>query len=93
MYTTTFPRVFSGPVTTVSVITGVACCFAQEGSLAMSIGRIFGGVPVKVTFPVMPPALASCRAMAPVIEDASTTRANEEMYVVRIGKPCLAMGS
>jgi hypothetical protein len=30
--------------------------------------------------------------MAPVIEDASTTKANEEMYVVRIGKPCLAMG-
>jgi hypothetical protein len=28
---------------------GVACCLAQDGSFAISIGFIFGGVPVKVT--------------------------------------------
>ena len=58
MYTTTYSRALPGPVTTVSVITGVACCLAQVGSFAMSIGFIFGGVPVYVTVPLIVPAPA-----------------------------------
>jgi hypothetical protein len=38
-------------------MTGIVCAFAHDGSFAMSIGFIFGGVPVNVTFPVtVPPA-------------------------------------
>ena len=48
------------PVTTFSVITGVGCWLAQLGSFAMSIGFIFGGVPVKVTV-----AADRCRRAAP----------------------------
>ena len=46
-------------MTTLSFITGVACSFAHDGSFAMSIGFIFGGVPVNVTFPVTVPPAAS----------------------------------
>lgn len=35
-----------GPVTTVSVVTGVACCFAQLGSFDISMGFSLAGVPV-----------------------------------------------
>src|SRR5271154_4049914 len=55
MYTTTHCKVFPGPVETFWVITGVACCLAQVGSLDMSIGFILAGVPVYVTFPVIEP--------------------------------------
>src|SRR5438874_3354548 len=57
MYTTTQRRLLPGPVTTFSVSTGAAACaVAQLGSLAISIGFIFGGVPVYVTLPLMVPA-------------------------------------
>ena len=56
MYTTTHSRVFPGPVATFSVDDRrVACCFAQEGSLDISMGFIFIGVPVYVTLPVIEP--------------------------------------
>ena len=79
MYTTTHSRALPGPVTTLSFITGVACCFAQDGSLAMSIGRIFGGVPVNVTVPLtVPAALPAGRPASPVTDAATSTRPSEE---------------
>src|SRR5438046_8494723 len=57
MYTSTQRSVFPGPVTTFSVSTDApACWVTQLGSFAMSIGFIFGGVPVYVTLPLMVPA-------------------------------------
>jgi len=47
--TTTFSSEFSGPVTTVSAVTGFEYCLAQVGSWDMSMVRGFTGVPSKVT--------------------------------------------
>src|SRR5882672_1567057 len=56
MYTTTYCSAFPGPVTTFSPSKGGLCSLAQVGSLDMSIGFIFGGVPVYVTLPSIVPA-------------------------------------
>src|SRR5208337_4903821 len=55
-YTTTLSNALLGPVTTVSTVTGVACCLAQVGSLDMSMGFCLAGVPVYVTLPLTVPA-------------------------------------
>src|SRR5580658_1836474 len=55
-YTTTLSNALLAPVTTVSTFMGVACCLAQLGSLDMSIGFMWAGVPVKVTLPLTVPA-------------------------------------
>src|SRR6266571_7881727 len=87
MYTTTQRSELPGPVTTVSVVIGVGCSFTHAGSFAMSMGFIFGGVPVKVTRPLMAPALAA----APITCDrtstpsTSTTAAEINLGGVRIG--------
>src|SRR5207247_3884094 len=85
MYTSTQRSVFPGPVTTFSVSTGApACWVTQLGSFAMSIGFIFGGVPVYVTLPLMVPAapggrggaaptLLADRASPPVMRTAAGT--------------------
>src|SRR5579864_8354765 len=54
-YTTTFSSALSGPVMTFSAVTGLAYCFAQLGSMDMSMARGFVGVPSKVTLPVTVP--------------------------------------
>src|SRR4030081_14493 len=60
-YTTTFCSVLPAPVTTVSVVIGVACCLAQLGSLDISIGFCLAGVPSYVTLPLtVPPAGPAC---------------------------------
>src|ERR1700678_1727709 len=55
-YTTTLSNALLGPVTTVSVVIGVACCLAQLGSFDMSMGFCLTGVPVYVTLPLTVPA-------------------------------------
>src|SRR5208282_860572 len=55
-YTTTLSKALLAPVTTVSTFMGVACCLAQLGSLDMSMGFMWAGVPVKVTLPLTVPA-------------------------------------
>src|SRR5438132_8290269 len=92
MYTTTQRSVFPGPVTTFSVNTGAAACWVtQLGSFAMSIGFIFGGVPVYVTLPLMVPAAPAGAAgttmagltSAPVTSAVTRT----ETECVRIRRP------
>src|SRR2546425_1657938 len=92
MYTSTQRSVFPGPVTTFSVSTGApACWVTQLGSFAMSIGFIFGGVPVYVTLPLMVPAapagaagtIMAGLASAPVTSAVTRT----ETECVRIRRP------
>jgi hypothetical protein len=89
MYTTTFPKALAGPVTTLSVIIGVECCLAQLGSFAMSIGRIFGGVPVKVTWPLIAPAFSAGCPNAMVADAPTARRARDETSMLDIGAPFL----
>jgi hypothetical protein len=83
MYTTTYSSELPGPVTTVCVFSGGLCSFAHVGSFDMSIGFIFAGVPVYVTFPVMVP-LAGGRADTSIADATSTTIATQQKYVIRI---------
>src|SRR5262245_6029251 len=49
-----FPIFWPGPSTSISLGTGPVCFFAHEGSASIVIGLIVvGGVPLKVTVPVM----------------------------------------
>jgi hypothetical protein len=89
MYTTTFPRALLGPATTLSVMRGVACCLAQDGSFAISIGFIFGGVPVKVTWPLIAPAFFVGCPTAWVADVPAAKRAREETSILDIGAPFL----
>jgi hypothetical protein len=68
---------------------GVGCCLAQDGSFAISIGFIFGGVPVKVTWPLIDPAfLAGCPSAT--VADVPTVRSTkEETSFLDIGAPFL----
>ena len=81
-----------GPVTTLSVITGVGCCLAQEGSFAMSIARILGGVPVKVTVPLMVPGTFAGAIGVPMVDAATSTRPSEGRCLVGIDRPFLEVG-
>src|SRR5258708_18640055 len=58
MYTTTFANALFAPATTVSVVIGVACCLAHDGSFDMSMGFGLAGVPVKFTLPLTVPAIS-----------------------------------
>src|SRR4029077_4852725 len=71
-YTTTLSSAFPGPVTTVSVVMGVACCDAQLGSFDISIGFCFAGVPSYVTLPLTLPPLGTANAIADVVSAANT---------------------
>src|ERR1700692_552653 len=86
MYTTTNCKALSGPVATFSVITGVACCLAQDGSFAISIGFIFGGVPVYVTFPEMLPLGGGDGGEpAPATPPSSTAPVTSKRQLIFIG--------
>src|SRR5258708_29400357 len=60
-----------GPTTTVSVVIGVGCSFAQLGSLDMSIGFCFAGVPSYVALPAIDAPLGT----AEIIADEATRAA------------------
>ena len=88
MYTTTQRRLLPGPGTTFSVNTGAAACaVAQLGSFAMSIGFIFGAVPVYVTLPLIAPALAGGAPRATIADPTRTTPPSIHRYCARIGNP------
>jgi hypothetical protein len=74
---------------TLSVVMGVGCCLAQDGSFAISIGFIFGGVPVKVTWPLIAPAFFAGCPSATVADVPTTKRAREETSFLDIGAPFL----
>src|SRR5271155_20365 len=84
MKTTTHCSVFPGPVATFSVITGVVCCLAHEGSLDISIGFIFIGVPVYVTLPVMDPEPAGGVAKTIMALPIATVSPNAATNFIRI---------
>jgi hypothetical protein len=55
----------------------------------MSIGRIFGGVPVKVTWPLIAPAFSAGCPNATVADVLAAKRAREETNFLDIGAPFL----
>src|SRR4029077_20723943 len=70
-YTTTFSNAFSGPVTTVSAATGLAYCFAQLGSMDMSMGCGFAGVPSHLTPPLIVPFCGLAEDIVSVVKMAA----------------------
>jgi hypothetical protein len=62
---------------------GGLCSFWQYGSFDISIGFIFGGVPVKVTFPVIVPPVGLA-AVTNIAEPASAKTANKIKNFVRM---------
>jgi hypothetical protein len=62
------------------------CAFAHDGSFAMSIAFIFGGVPVNVTFPVTVPPAAR-RALGASANVARAHSATLVTILIRIGIP------
>jgi hypothetical protein len=65
-------------------MTGVVCCLAQVGSFDMSIGFIFGGVPVYVTLPEIDafPAGAGNPAIPPFPTSAAPARSISSFFVI-----------
>jgi hypothetical protein len=78
--------VLPAPVTTFSFMMGAACWAAQVGSFAMSIGRILGGVPVKVIVPEIAPAAAWPVGSAAVTPAPRAATARSESRLMRIGQ-------
>jgi hypothetical protein len=63
----------SGPVTTFSAATGLAYCFAQLGSMDISMVRGLAGVPSKVTRPLMAPFCGLADDIVNMAKKAATT--------------------
>src|SRR6202051_1258693 len=72
MYTTTFSNALPGPVTTFSALTGLAYCFAQLGSMDISMVRTFAGVPSKLTRPLMEPFPGLADEIVNIVKIAAT---------------------
>ena len=87
-YTMTFPMVFPPPRTSLSSGTGPECFLAHAGSAAMASGLRAGGVPVKVTVPLIDDAAVATPGQTDITIAAShnlfpVTRMLDSLVIVK----------